>query len=222
MLTIACVWVRSEVYGTPEWVHRLYRMVTNHIGAGDLPGNEYRFLCVTPHWEEFKGQKEILAVPPVLVPPPGLPKWWYKLNLFELPGERVLYFDLDVVITAPVRDLVNFPSDFVVAPSSGVPMRGHDFNSSVMAWNPEGQQAKFIRDAIKKGVPYFRFAGDQQWLSSLPIRVDLYPSRWVKKYLPKGGVQPPAPGTIVTLLTQGGKNQALIDAGHTWIAEYWR
>jgi hypothetical protein len=54
------------------------------------------------------------------------------------------------------------------------------------------------------------------------MRVDLFPSQWVSKYLPKGGTCHPTNGEIVSLLIQGGKNKQLILDGHTWILDYWR
>jgi hypothetical protein len=141
--------------------------------------------------------------------------------LFNLDAPRVLYFDLDVVIMRSIVPLIEFPTDFCTAPSSGVPMRGHDFNSSVMSWSGSSEQIKLIRSKLGK-IPYIHFAGDQQWLSSLPMRVDLFPSKWISKYLPKAGTQHPINGEIVSLLIQGGKNKQLILDGHTWILDYWR
>lgn len=224
MLNVACVWVRSEVFDSVEWVWKLYRMVDRRIGMVHRP---YQFVCITPHVEELSGYDWVLPVyPPMIIPPKGAKNHWYKLNLFSLHGERVLYFDLDVVLLDSIVPLVEFPSDFCVAPSSGVPMRGHDFNSSVMSWRPDSDVIfkvnTLITEHFGRKPVYDQFAGDQQWLSSLPIRVDLFPSRWVSKYLPKGGTRHPAPGTIVSLLIQGGKNRKLIEDGHTWIADYWR
>jgi hypothetical protein len=164
--------------------------------------------------------------PSVIIPPKSQKNHWYKLNLFDLPGDRILYFDLDVVLLNSIVPLVEFPSDFCVAPSSGVPMRGNDFNSSVMSWDPRSEvvrnvRARILEDFARKPV-YDQFAGDQQWLASLPLRVDLFPSRWIKKYLPKGGIAHPEPEVIVSLLIQGGKNKQLIEDGHTWIMDYWR
>jgi len=224
MLTVACVWVRSEIFDSVDWVWKLYRMVDRRMGMVHRP---FKFVCITPHVEEFRGYDWVVPFPPsMVVPPDDVKKHWWKLNLFALPGDQVLYFDLDVVIMKSIVPLIEFRSDFCVAPSSGVPMRGHDFNSSVMSWKPKSEVVLRINTLItehfgRKPV-YGQFAGDQQWLSSLPIRVDLFPSKWISKYLPKGGIKHPDPDVIVSLLIQGGKNRQLIENGHTWIADYWR
>lgn len=220
MITVACVWNKSDIYDSKQWVLRLWSMVNRWIGCSHYP---FRFVCITKHYKEFLAHPEVETATPTIIPPKGKPGHWWKVNLFNLgeDHERILYFDLDVVIMSGLGPMIDFPSDFVVSPSSGMPMRGHDFNSSVMMWNPSREQAKMVAGLLKQ-VPFDRFAGDQQWLSSLPMRVDLFPSRWVSKYLSAGGVKKPDDNTIVSLLIQGGKNQALIDSGHTWISDYWR
>lgn len=217
MLTVACVWIKSEVFDSPEWVIKLYSMVHRRIGLVNRP---YRFVCITNENECFPGY-DIEVVKPTIHPPSNVKNHWYKVNLFNLSGEKILYFDLDIVITNSIVPLIEFPSDFVVAPSSGVPMNKHDFNSSVMMWYPDSDPIQHVKAGLSK-IPFIHYAGDQQWLSSLPIRVDLYPSRWISKYIVKNGVKPPSNESIVSLLIQGGKNKALIDSGHSWIAEYWK
>jgi hypothetical protein len=218
MLTVACVWIKSEVFDTIEWVWKLYRMVDRRIGLLHRP---FEFVCITPHVDELKEYGWVRSVAPDVIPPKNVENHWYKVNLFNLEADQVLYFDLDVVIMKSIVPLIEFPSDFCTAPSSGVPMRGHDFNSSVMSWRPHSDQVKFIQGKLDK-IPYIHHKGDQQWLSTLPIRVDLFPSKWISKYFPKASNSHPANGEIVSLLIQGGKNKQLIMDGHTWILDYWR
>lgn len=225
MLTVACVWMKSDLYDSQIWVERLYHMVDRWIGIVHRP---YRFVCITDQafklWGENIGNIELMKPfhrPSFAYNKPEK-KWWYKLNMFELEAEKVLYFDLDVVLMGHLGELIDFPSDFVVAPSSGVPMRNNDFNSSVVMFRPDSEQAKFVRAHWPESVPYHKFAGDQQWLSSLKMRVDLFPSRWIHKYLPGKGPYLPPDGTKVALMIQGGKNKVLSEAGHDWIKEFWR
>jgi hypothetical protein len=194
----------------------------------------FEFVCITPHPEEFAGSGRITAVVPVYKAPELAHQSWYKANLFLLTGERVLYLDLDVAVMKKLTPLVQFDSDFVSAPPSSVPIRGYDWNSSVMVWNPNGTQASYIRDQLpslpwlsvnsQNMFPFNNGHGDQKWLSSLPIRIDLFPSKWVQKYLvdkKSSGKRPPE-SVIVSLLIQGGKNKQLIQDGHRWIEEYWQ
>ena len=218
MLTVACVWVRSDIYDSPEWVVRLYSMVNRWIGCSNYP---FEFVCITPHLEEFGKLEFIHAVRPSLRLDDSVKPWWYKANLWSLERERVLYFDLDVVLLKGIGPLVDYPSDLVVAPSSGTPMRQHAFNSSVMCWNPDCHQVKkTIREGLKSK-PWEKWVGDQQWLSMLPMRVDLYPSRWIHKYKPADGSYSMPSEAIVVLLIQGGKNKRLIEDGHDWVARAW-
>lgn len=230
MLTVACVWTRSEIFDSAEWVHKLYRMADQNLR---MTYPNFRFVCITPHQEEFQDHHHIHTIYPYYCPHSRAHASWYKANLFQIRDtDRVLYLDLDVVVMRKLTPLVEFPSDFVCAPPSSVPIREKDFNSSVMVWNTESEQIQIIRnlvaklpwDAVGNGLkpPFTNGRGDQKWLSSLPIRVDLFPSRWVKKYFSDHGIQKPPEETIVSLCIQGGKNKALIDSGHTWIAEYWK
>ena len=217
MLTVACVWIKSEIYQDRSWVDKLYWMVKRNLPVD----YKYNFMCVTPHVNEFWGEEPAIGCEiPIIIPGNGYRAWWYKLNLFNLQGDRILYLDLDTVIHGDLTKLIDFPSDFVVCPSSGVPMRKHDFNSSIMVWNPASPQIQTVRSLLRSA-DMKRYSGDQQWLSSLPIRVDLFPSRWIHKYLPGKGVYEPEPETIATLLIQGGKNEDLVKAGHSWIERYW-
>jgi len=216
MLTVACVWIKSDTYRTEEWVLKLRSMVARRMGMI----HPYQFICIT---KEDLSQHGIPTVKPRIKVPGNVPLWWHKLNLFSLEAPWVLYFDLDVVLTGHLGELVDFPSDFCVAPSNGVPMRGHDFNSSVMMFRTDSDQARMVKHLVTDShVPFTKFAGDQQWLASLPMRVDLFPSRWVHKYLPGQGVYLPPEGTKVVLMIQGGKNKVLLEAGHEWIGEYWK
>ncbi len=212
MLTVACVWIKSNTYSSSIWVERLYSMVQRNLSR------EHRFICITN--EDAYSNGTIQKVSPRVTPPDGWPLWWYKLNLFYLRGDRVLYLDLDTVILGSLDDLIEYPSDFVMAPTSGVPTKNHDFNSSVMVWDPNSENASIIR----KNIPpdWKRFAGDQQWISSLKMKIDAFPYKWIHKYLPGKGCYSPPADTKVALMIQGGKNQVLVDSGHSWISEYWR
>jgi hypothetical protein len=239
MLTVACVWIKSEIYNSSKWVTRLFDMVYSNLNQPfnflvigpdhPGPGSFEHTIAYSDHSHYSKDEKcECLrhcdSLP--IIPPEGWPLWWYKLNLFAIyyfgskNGDRVLYLDLDTVVMGNLDDLVNYPSDFVMAPTSGVPTKNHDFNSSVMVWTIGGEQ----HEIIKKAMPpdWKRYAGDQQWLSSLKMKIDAFPYRWIHKYVAGKGPYIPPDGTKVALMIQGGKNQALLDVGHTWIKEYWR
>jgi hypothetical protein len=63
----------------------------------------------------------------------GWPGWWSKIELFRLDIGPVLYLDLDMVITGPLDDLMNYPHEFTAW--ENVSKAGGAINSSVMAWS---------------------------------------------------------------------------------------
>lgn len=104
-------------YYTAEDVNRLYRMVRRNITAHDL-----RFFCFT---DDAEGLAEpVVPRPlPVLNVAPEDNKYAYRKeaglcddDLGGLRGRRVLYFDLDVVITDSLDEMIDYPQgdDFVI------------------------------------------------------------------------------------------------------------
>lgn len=92
MLTIVCVLKESEVY-TADWVYKLKKSVERNL---TIP---FRFVCVSD------SKLECETVPFTK----NSQGWWNKMELFQ-PGlftEETLYFDLDVIISRPLDDIVN-------------------------------------------------------------------------------------------------------------------
>lgn len=92
MLTIVCVLKESEVY-TADWVYKLKKSVERNL---TIP---FRFVCVSD------SKLECETVPFTK----NSQGWWNKMELFQ-PGlftKETLYFDLDVIISRPLDDIVN-------------------------------------------------------------------------------------------------------------------
>ena len=89
-LRVICVkW--GDKYG-PKWVYNLRDMVARNLG-------KHEFVCMTD-----KPIDDVKCVPCE----DGLPTWWSKIGLFKpgkFPGLN-LYLDLDVVINAPIFDII--------------------------------------------------------------------------------------------------------------------
>ncbi|HUT11520.1 MAG TPA: hypothetical protein VMY42_13550, partial [Thermoguttaceae bacterium] len=119
-LTVATVLRSGGVYG-PEWVTRLRRQVARHL---HLP---HRFVCLT----------DVPDVPCDTVPlTHGWPHWWSKLELWR-PGilsGRVIYFDLDTLITGPIAALSGYRGALAVLADFLAPQIGA---SGVMLWDTE-------------------------------------------------------------------------------------
>jgi hypothetical protein len=138
----------------PEYVNRLYRMVSRHLHR------PFRFYCLT---EDPQGLSEEIEILPLTET--GLSGWWYKLSLFRddfygLEGD-LLYLDLDVVITDDIDFLVDQPGEFLIIRNwSRNPM----WNSSVMRfqigrfshiWDRFLERQQEIVDSLN---------GDQEWI----------------------------------------------------------
>ena len=125
MLNVACVCV-GEGY-SPEYVEILYSMVRRNLPQG-FRG---RFTVFTDNPAAFQ---EMAGVQTHQVPE-GLTGWWAKLYLFSRDafpvGERVLYFDLDTVITGPLDEIATYDGPFAILRDV---YRPNGLQSSVMAW----------------------------------------------------------------------------------------
>ena len=122
-MSVHFVMVRvGDRYG-PEYVATLADMIARN--ASNL--EEFAIWCVTDKPDELpEGVNAIPADPNIP------PSWWAKCQLFSPampwePGDRVVYFDLDVAITGRLEDLVEH---------DGIIKDWHwpCLNSSVMSW----------------------------------------------------------------------------------------
>jgi hypothetical protein len=92
MINIVCVLKESNLY-SKEWVYKLQRSVDKHL---QIP---HRFVCLSnvPLDCEYRLLDE------------DVEGWWNKIQLFK-PNfftEETIYFDLDVVISKPLDELIN-------------------------------------------------------------------------------------------------------------------
>lgn len=178
MLNVVCVRV-GERYG-PEYVAILYDMVTRNLGR------EFRFWCLTDRPHELpEGVNPIPA-------PDGLPGWWAKIALFSPdkmpwgPGERIVYFDLDVAITGRLDELVDTPG---IIRDWNLP----GYNSSVMVWDAGDHASaslRFTPDVMQ------RLHGDQDWLAELG-GWELFPRAWCVSYRAHAQDWPPEGSAVV-------------------------
>ena len=102
---------------TPDDVNLLYRMVKRNVKRHDL-----KFYCFTENNEGL--DRAIIVKPlPVLNVKPEDNKYYYRKeaglcgdNLGGLRGQRVLFFDIDVVITGELDSVIEYPTadEFVI------------------------------------------------------------------------------------------------------------
>lgn len=104
-MIVACV--RTGIKYPVEYVYKLRDMVARHLKA------EHRFVCLTDY---------PTALPDIecIKVDNGLPGWWAKMQLFSTQwrqGEKVVYFDLDMVICNNIDSLAELEVDFAVCGS---------------------------------------------------------------------------------------------------------
>jgi len=177
--TTVCCLKQGKLYG-PAYVNILYRMVQRNVYL-----EPYDFVCFT---DDATGIDPWIRTAPL---PWDAPGWWGKMGLYQesIPGvntDRILFFDLDVVITGNIDPLLWRRKEFRMAvdyPRGSLPandMRLKHGNSSVICLDVGSQ--KEIWDAyVAGGKP--QIAGDQDWVNgNFPGRFSLIDEGLVKSY----------------------------------------
>lgn len=170
MLNVACVCVGTAY--SPEYVEILYSMVRRNL-AGGVRG---RFTVFTDNPSAFKSMAGIQTKEV----PSDLKGWWAKLYLFSpdaFPkGERVLYFDLDTVITGPLDAIAAYDGPFAILRDA---YRPNGLQSSVMAWKAGSYGTQTIWDHWVLANKPEVVGGDQAWIERTKpnpeIFQDLFP-----------------------------------------------
>jgi Tfp pilus assembly protein PilF len=199
--TVVCV-KHGDKYG-PEYVNRLHGMVRRNCSS--LAG----FVCFT---ENADGLDADIQVQPL--PRADLAGWWNKVALFrrDLAGVsgRVLYLDLDVVVTGDLDPLLCHPGKFVIMDNDYVP----GFNSSVMLFEA-GARPEIFENFSEAEMA--RLDGDQDWIALQAPDAELWPHLWCVPYRLRAAVAPPADSKVVAF--SGRPNPA--DYPAEWVRELW-
>ena len=104
----------GTLYG-PEYVNILFHMVSRHLRA------PFRFICLTEDARQLEPGIEVYPLPEFEEPPWKYARFcsaWRKLALFrkglaDMQG-KVLFLDLDVVITGSLDDVFSFSDKFAM------------------------------------------------------------------------------------------------------------
>jgi uncharacterized Rossmann fold enzyme len=191
MLNVCCVAVNCDTYldgRAVEYVEKLYSMVRRNLAGG----SRGRFIVFTDNPSLFVDMAGVQT----RTVPPDLKGWWAKIWLFSADafkdGERVLYFDLDTVITGQLDDVAAYTGPFAILRDV---YRPGGFQSSVMAWEAGIGRALWDKwDMV--GRPEIE-GGDQAWiereyLAKPDILQDLFPKQFrsykvdCREFVPKG------------------------------------
>lgn len=185
MLTVACVCVGDYLQRGDLYTERLKASVARNLAQ------PYKFECITES--------------------PWL-GWWSKISLFE-PGRfsgRVLYLDLDVVVTGSL-DLLAEHAGIIHLADWG--WKKNDYCSSVMVWDGDEHARAFneFNDDVQ-----LCFRGDQDWLTCLGGWAAL-PRSLNASYRYHATKAPPKDAVTVSF---HGKPKPHECGG--WVADYWR
>lgn len=158
MLHVVCIKAGPK-FG-PDYPNILFDMVRRNLPEG----YEGRFTCFT---DEPAGLDEGIEARPL---PADLPGWWSKLALFKpglFPeGDRVVFFDLDTVVTGRLDELCNYRGPFAILRDAFYP---EGLQSSVMAWGA-GECAEIWNTYEAAGCPQDDPGGDQVWIERTQMK----------------------------------------------------
>lgn len=174
-LSVLCVRFGTR-YGR-EYVERLRNMVARHLTV------PYVFYCLTDDQHPIDGVVSIVKINQ------GYAKgWWHKVHMFDPTlglKNRVLYFDLDVVIHNNIDKLIcQYDNKFL-----GIRDFNRKFNpqwnilnSSVMSW-PAGQHPDIFTVFQTNPIQAQRLHGDQDWIWQVAkSRITFWPESWIQSY----------------------------------------
>ncbi len=154
MLIVATLNYHNYLGRGDEYVQKLKASVDRH-----LHGQQKKFVTIT----EEDGIE-------------GATGWWAKIHLFKnglFPsGSRVLFFDLDTIITGDLSGLAAYKGRFCGLSDFNNPGR---FASGVMSWEA-GTMSHIYDRWAQCGKPDFDPGGDQNWIASCEPHAD----RWQK------------------------------------------
>lgn len=179
-ITVVCVW-----WGTlypKTYVEKLRDSVARNLS---IP---HTFVCITDRDDVPEG---VVKVAPQIPGAVSTGKnsygdgkgWWQKVGLFApgLLNGRVLYMDLDVVVTGSLDSIASVEQPFCMIENYG-PNKAHAaHNSSVMVWTPSEKTeqifTKFSPDVTNE------LHGDQCWIwRVMRDEIHNYPKSWVVSY----------------------------------------
>lgn len=153
-LNIVCVQRHNYLGRGIEYVNILFDMVHRNI-SDKIP---YTFICFTDLTEGLNPAIETRSLPENLI------GWFNKLYLFKeglFPdGDRIIYFDLDTVITGGLDDIIKYEGDFAILKDFYHPR----YAPGMMLWRA-GKMAEIWESYEKGNFPTNLPLGDLTWIN---------------------------------------------------------
>lgn len=230
MLNVVCVRVGQKY--TPDYVYKLKNMVARHLKE------KHRFICMTENAFQVPGIETILALVPVA-------DSWCKIGLFAPQlqiekGERILYLDLDVVVTGSLDELIKGKLEDVPAAAltdresganlnAGIINKSKDlwiakdwrdpFNSSVMYW-VHGQQSRIY--GVFSAYDMERLRGDQNLIAEIVPGAKTFDKKDILSYKFSPGVKDKDEKPKGKIVLFHGKPKMTDLPNVQWIKEEWK
>ena len=210
MITVACVLKSGGRYNA-DWVYKLQEMVRQRLS---LP---HHFVCLSD------------------IPIPGVdvillrhdwPGWWSKIELFGpslYHAKRILYLDLDVLVTGSLDAIAQFPADIAFTPPHhilmGTPLRRAVgvipcYQTSCVVWKPSAGK-QIYHDFRESNIRKFR--GDQDWIARVNSNWPLLPVEWFRK-LRQCYVGPPDGVRVILMMPEKNDKAAEL---YPWVKACW-
>ena len=161
-----------------EYVNHLSRTVWRNLNAS------HRFICFTDDPSMLRDDIDARPLPHL-----GLSGWHNKLAMFKpglfVDGDRLLWLDLDTVISGSIDEIASYAGDFAMIEDLYFPGQ---LASGVMAWRA-GFGAGIWDSYATAGFPSIE-GGDQAWIAKCGVRADIlqdvYPGQ-IASYKVGGG-----------------------------------
>lgn len=225
---------------SPHYVNTLFNMVKRNTTIS------HRFVCLTENPDGLNSDMDIIPLEQ------GFEYCWTKLELFKRDiftnEECCLYFDLDVVITDTIDDLITFKNHrkFIGLYDWYSTRKNPCYNSSVMRFwgnfNTDIHRtliAKLSDNSARWGREYDayldtndkvvlwegdkRYGSDQEWISDVvyPRRVlkkNSFPRKWIRSYKKHGRKK--LPKECKVMVFHGFPKPHEVD--DDYVKEHWR
>lgn len=207
MLHICCV--RAGEAFSPAYVENLYDMVKRNLADGF----EGEFVVFTDQPDKLS---DGVMVRPLAA---NLPGWWSKLALHRSglfpDGDRVLFFDLDTLITGRLDEIAAYAGPFAILRDF---YRPHGLQSAVMAW--EAGETRELWDSFEAaGCLTLDPGGDQAWIEHhwphAELLQDIFPGLFVSYKQIKG---PPNKASVVCFHGRPRPHEVLTG----WVPDVWK
>lgn len=220
----------------------LYRMVARNLSR------PFRFVCFTDSFDGLDPKIEALPMPEIYVPEARQISPWKKVSIFrpdlgELSG-RALFLDIDVVVTGPLDEIVDYSDKLAIPENWTQPGQGVG-NSSVFTFDIGKFGYIFERYNETVDTLFDHFPNSQTFVSRTAAEhgdLEFFPKEWVRSFkvdcMPGGlmnWVKTPAlPEKARVVAFHGDPKPADALKGlypgkwyktvrpTPWIAQYWR